>query len=105
MISSLYPTIPHGHRSERPRISCVVPALNEHDSLLLLLPEMAELLDQISSAWEIIVVDDGSTDHTPQLMTTYVHQQPGLSTTCSCRATSGRRQRSAPGSKRAAAKW
>ncbi|HMW55169.1 MAG: glycosyltransferase family 2 protein [Candidatus Accumulibacter sp.] len=79
MISSVPPPLRHGPpRPERPRISCVVPALNEHDSLLLLLPEMAELLNQISSAWEIIVVDDGSTDRTPQLMTTYVTSNPGV---------------------------
>jgi glycosyltransferase involved in cell wall biosynthesis len=79
MISSMPPPLRHTlPRAERPRISCVVPALNEHDSLLLLLPEMAELLGQISSAWEIIVVDDGSTDGTPQLMTTYVTGNPGV---------------------------
>ncbi len=54
--------------AEKPSISCIVPALNEYDNLLLLLPALAELLEGISSAWEILLVDDGSKDATPQLM-------------------------------------
>ncbi|MFB0936217.1 MAG: glycosyltransferase, partial [Propionivibrio sp.] len=48
--------------TEKPSISCIVPALNEYDNLLLLLPSLAELLAGISSAWEILLVDDGSKD-------------------------------------------
>ena len=56
--------------TERPSISCVVPALNEYDNLVLLLPALAELLEGLSSTWEILLVDDGSDDATPQLMET-----------------------------------
>ena len=64
-------------RPDRPRISCVVPALNERDNLSLLLPALAELLQKIASAWEIIVVDDGSTDDTPALLAEHA-KSPGF---------------------------
>ena len=64
------PSVP-GPRTGLPRLSCVVPALNEHDNLALLLPALAEMLTQISSVWEVIVVDDGSSDRTPELMSVF----------------------------------
>ena len=51
------------------RISCVVPCLNECDNLHLLLPALRQELKSLSAHWEIIVVDDGSTDGTQDLMT------------------------------------
>jgi len=53
---------------QRPQISCVVPALNESNNLQTLLPSLEAILAFHSSAWEVIVVDDGSTDATPELM-------------------------------------
>jgi glycosyltransferase involved in cell wall biosynthesis len=48
--------------------SCIVPGLNEHDNLAVLLPQLSALLEQSCDGWEIIVIDDGSTDATPELM-------------------------------------
>lgn len=45
-------------------LSCIVPAKNERDNLARLLPRLAEVLSRCSAAWEIIIVDDGSTDGT-----------------------------------------
>ena len=72
------PSLPLPHtRADQPFITCVVPGLNEHDNLVLLLPVLTELMNQISRRWEIIVVDDGSTDRTPELMAAYA-QNPGF---------------------------
>jgi glycosyltransferase involved in cell wall biosynthesis len=51
-----------------PKVSCIVPALNECKNLRVLLPALEAVLDSRSSAWEIIVVDDGCTDDTPEFM-------------------------------------
>ncbi|MEO5738736.1 MAG: glycosyltransferase family 2 protein [Variovorax sp.] len=45
-------------------ISCVIPCFNEAANLELLLPTLEEMLWSTRLRWEIIVVDDGSTDHT-----------------------------------------
>ena len=51
------------------KLSCVVPCLNEAENLRVLLPRLAALLHGLVTAYEIIVVDDGSTDATPELVT------------------------------------
>ncbi len=58
-------------------VSCVVPSLNESESLQLLLPALQAVLEKEDIAWEIIVVDDGSSDSTPELMEFWV-DQPGI---------------------------
>lgn len=58
-------------------VSCVVPSLNESDSLQVLLPALQEILRQENIAWEIIVVDDGSTDATQRLMEAW-SDRPGF---------------------------
>ncbi len=45
-----------------PTISIVVPVLNEEESVGPLYAEIAEVMDATGLAWELIVVDDGSTD-------------------------------------------
>jgi len=57
------------NRFDDARISCVIPCLNECDNLHLLLPALRAELKALSAQWEIIVVDDGSTDGTQDLMT------------------------------------
>lgn len=49
-------------------ISMVFPAYNEQDNLERLLKEADEAVSKVSSDYEIIVVDDGSTDETPALL-------------------------------------
>ena len=58
-------------------ISCVVPAYNEHNNLLVLLPLLRQELGALSEAWEVVVVDDGSQDATSSLMQSW-SQQPGF---------------------------
>ena len=50
--------------TERPEISVVVPAFNEAENLESLFAEMRAALAATGRSWELIVVDDGSTDGT-----------------------------------------
>ncbi len=55
-------------RDRAPSLSCVIPCRNEAGNLDLLLPQLMELLPTLTTGWEIILVDDGSTDSTPAVM-------------------------------------
>jgi len=52
--------------SERPEISIVFPALNEAEGLPLLFEKTVRALEATGHTGEIILVDDGSTDDTPE---------------------------------------
>ena len=45
-------------------VSVVVPAFNESESLPELTERIRQVLDQHGSTWEVLVIDDGSTDGT-----------------------------------------
>jgi len=49
-----------------PEISIVIPALNERDSLPQLHQELTEVLAAVGKPYEIVIVDDGSTDGTTE---------------------------------------
>ena len=49
-------------RGESPSISCILPAFNEGETLPALLAELSSELEQYFAQWEIIVVNDGSSD-------------------------------------------
>src|SRR5689334_17674111 len=51
-----------------PRVSCVLPARNEAESLAETVREWAAALERCTGAYEIIVVDDGSTDDTAAVL-------------------------------------
>ena len=48
-----------------PTLSCILPCRNEAQNLDLLLPRLLDMLSACVQDWEIIIVDDGSTDTTP----------------------------------------
>jgi len=64
-------------RSNRPAISCVMPAFNEAENLPVVLPEVTRQLAELTERWELIVVDDGSGDATPQAMLPWL-TRPGV---------------------------
>ncbi|KAA0874353.1 glycosyltransferase family 2 protein [Nitrincola tapanii] len=47
-----------------PRITCILPAYNEAENLQQMVPLLCEVLPNLSSDFEILVVDDGSRDAT-----------------------------------------
>ena len=59
---SLEPTNPAGRR--RPLVSIVIPMFNERDGLRLLFDQVQRAIQDTPVDWELVVVDDGSTDGT-----------------------------------------
>ena len=57
--------------SEKPRLSVVIPVFNEAENLL---PLHARLVKVLKNNYEIIFIDDGSTDNSLQVIAT-LHQQ------------------------------
>ncbi len=55
-----------------PSISCVVPAFNEAANLPRLLEVLTAVLRERGAPWEVVVVDDGSRDATPEAMRPWV---------------------------------
>lgn len=62
--------------SQSPRFSIVVPAKDECESLADVVNEVAAVLD--GESFEIIIVDDGSTDATSALLDRLSHERPYL---------------------------
>jgi polyisoprenyl-phosphate glycosyltransferase len=60
-----------------PTLSCVVPCRNEGANLGDLLPMLATTLGECARAWEVVLVDDGSTDSTPLMLAQWA-QTPGF---------------------------
>src|SRR3954467_1413026 len=50
------------------RVSVLMPAYNEAENLAELVPQVAAVLDRLGESYEIVVVDDGSTDGTRGVM-------------------------------------
>ena len=59
---------PQPARTREPTLSCVIPCRNEGRNLDLLLPLLSQLLPTGTRSWEVILVDDGSTDNTAAVM-------------------------------------
>ena len=64
-------------RSQRPAISCVVPAYNEAANLGPLLGGLTAQLAELTEHWEVIVIDDGSRDATPAAVAPWL-MRPGV---------------------------
>lgn len=60
-----------------PTLSCVVPAYNEGDNLGPMLSVLLPQLGALGLPWEVIVVDDGSTDTTPLALAPWL-LRPGV---------------------------
>ena len=53
---------------KRPLVSIVIPMLNERDGLRQLFDHIAQIINDTPVEWELVIVDDGSTDGTRDLI-------------------------------------
>ncbi len=58
------------------KISVVVPVYNEEGNLLLLYQAVKDALSNLEEQWELILVDDGSQDQSPNILTELADQDP-----------------------------
>ena len=61
-----------------PQLTLVVPAYNEQDNIAPLLQRASAALAATGQSFEIIIVDDGSTDATPRLLSEAMPTRPWL---------------------------
>ncbi|MDO8490614.1 MAG: glycosyltransferase family 2 protein, partial [Dehalococcoidia bacterium] len=66
-------------RLDQPFLSIVIPAFNEQSRLRQTLATAVSYLEQQPYSWEILVVDDGSTDDTPLIAADFAGSHPGVS--------------------------
>src|SRR5688572_30685456 len=59
-------------------LSLVIPAYNEQENIPVLLQRVDAALKQTGKPFEVIIVDDGSSDSTPQLLEEGMGQYPWL---------------------------
>src|ERR1700759_444285 len=64
--------------TEAPFISLVIPAYNEQENINPLLDRVGSALLPIGRPFEVILVDDGSTDDTPKLLDAAMRSRPWL---------------------------
>ena len=59
-------------------LSVVVPAYNEEESLPELMARLAQVLEPSGMTWEVVVIDDGSTDRTYEVLKELAPKYPQL---------------------------
>jgi glycosyltransferase involved in cell wall biosynthesis len=59
-------------------VSVIVPMFNEEENVTRTLERLSSALDSTDKKWEIIIVDDGSTDNTKKLVEEYSHLNGGI---------------------------
>ncbi|HWP41185.1 MAG TPA: glycosyltransferase family 2 protein [Tepidisphaeraceae bacterium] len=63
---------------DAPYLSLVIPAYNEQENIPALLQRVSTALGRLNKPFEVIVIDDGSTDDTPKLLLEAMRQYPWL---------------------------
>src|SRR6266478_3265901 len=63
---------------EAPYLSLVIPAFNEQETIAQLLARVDTALVPMGKPFEVIIIDDGSTDDTPRLLGEAMKDRPWL---------------------------
>jgi len=64
--------------SQKIEISAVIPVFNEEENLPVLIPKLMEIFNQLSKVYEVIFVDDGSSDNSRKILREMAIQNPTL---------------------------
>jgi len=63
---------------DAPHLSLVIPCYNEQENVPTLLERVGTSLEKIGKPFEVIIIDDGSTDSTPALLAEAMKKYPWL---------------------------
>ena len=63
---------------QAPYLSLVIPAYNEQENIATLLSRVEAALAQVGKPFEVIIVDDGSSDDTPKMLNDAMQRLPWL---------------------------
>lgn len=85
-------------------LSVVIPLFNEHDNVPLLVDQVMAVLRPMGRRFELVLVDDGSSDGTDTILEHLASRTLSL-WRCCCAATTGRRPQWRPVSLPAAARF
>jgi len=64
------------HEGRRPEISLVIPVYNEEENLPILAAEIHAAMEPLGRPYEVIYVDDGSTDASPRVLAGLAREDP-----------------------------
>src|SRR5688500_13077490 len=64
--------------ADPPYLSLIIPAYNEQENVDALLERVGAALARVGKAFEVVVVNDGSTDDTPRLLEEGMRKHPWL---------------------------
>jgi glycosyltransferase involved in cell wall biosynthesis len=64
--------------ADAPDLSLVIPAYNEQENISVLLDRVEAALKQTNRNFEVLIIDDGSTDQTPKLLNDAMATRPWL---------------------------
>jgi polyisoprenyl-phosphate glycosyltransferase len=64
--------------SSTPTYSIIAPVYNERESLPALMPRLREVMDKTGEEWELLIIDDGSTDGSTEYIRELALQDPHI---------------------------